>query len=185
MFDYYIAVTNRHLCKGDFLEQIEKITSYSLQAVILREKDLSPAEYESLAREVLEICRVNESTCILHTHVEVARRLQCPRIHLTLDDLRRWSGQLDDFSIVGASCHSLEEVLEARRLGARYVTLGNIFPTNCKKGLPGKGLPFLQSVCQAVRMPVYAIGGVNPANIAAILDAGAAGGCMMSGFMLL
>lgn len=185
MFDYYMAVTNRHLCRGDFLEQIEKITSYSLQSIILREKDLSPAAYEALARDVLEICRINEAVCTIHTHVEIARRLHCSRIHLPLSDLRKWSGQLTHFSAVGTSCHSLEEVLEAQRLGATYATLGNIFPTTCKPGLPGKGLDFLQKVCQSCDLPIYAIGGVNPGNIASVLDAGAVGGCMMSVFMLL
>ena len=44
-----IAVTNRHLCEGDFLRQVERVASLGVRAVILREKDLSPAEYTVLA----------------------------------------------------------------------------------------------------------------------------------------
>lgn len=55
-----------------------------------------------------------------------------------------------------------------------------IFDTDCKKGLPGRGLQFLEEVCGAVHPPVYAIGGITPENLLQALSAGAAEGCMMS-----
>ena len=50
------------------------------------------------------------------------------------------------FEEIGVSCHSLEDALEAQQLGATYLTAGHIFETDCKKGLPGRGLDFLTSV---------------------------------------
>lgn len=185
MFDYYLAITNRHLCRGDFLKQIEKITSYSLQAVILREKDLSDQSYEHLAEKVLDICRVNDATCILYDRVEIARKLNCQLIHMSMEGLRKWSGKLEDFHSVGASCFSLEEVLEAKALGANYVVLGNVFPDNYILTPPPQGIEFLKDACAKADIPIFALGGAKPARMPEILDAGAAGGCMVSGFMLL
>ena len=87
------------------------------------------------------------------------------------------------FRTLGASCHSVEDALLARKLGCTCLTAGHIFATACKPGLEPRGLEFLRAVCAAVDVPVYAIGGISPENIAAVREAGAAGACVMSGFM--
>ena len=87
----------------------------------------------------------------------------------------------DAFQILGASCHSLEEAVEAENLGCTYITAGHIYETDCKKGLPGRGIGFLKKICETVSVPVYAIGGIGAENIQEIKNAGAAGGCIMSG----
>ena len=58
-----------------------------------------------------------------------------------------------------------------------------MFLTDCKKGLPGRGLTFLQNICENVSIPVYAIGGISNENINDVRLTGAAGACIMSGFM--
>ena len=49
--------------------------------------------------------------------------------------------------------------------------------------MPGRGVEFLRNICEAVSIPVYAIGGINPENLCEVKKAGAAGGCIMSGVM--
>ncbi|MGN0572472.1 MAG: thiamine phosphate synthase, partial [Acutalibacteraceae bacterium] len=88
------------------------------------------------------------------------------------------------FSTLGASCHSVDDAIEAEKLGCTYITAGHVFNTDCKKGLPGRGTAFLKSVCDSVSIPVYAIGGICPENIAEIRSAGTAGACVMSGAMV-
>lgn len=92
---------------------------------------------------------------------------------------------VSDFHTVGTSIHSVSEAVEAEKLGASYLTAGHIYVTDCKKGLPPRGLPFLQHVCQAVQIPVYGIGGIkiDKAQLHELKNAGAAGGCVMSGMM--
>lgn len=169
-----ISVSNRRLC-GDFISRIKEITAHGTD-VILREKDLGENEYEALAREVM--C----DKIIMHTYIEAARRLCCPRIHLPMPLLR--SADISGFEAVGASVHSVREAEEAQALGADYVTAGHIFATDCKKGLPPRGTEFLHKVSQSVSIPVYAIGGINPSNAAEAINAGADGICVMSGLML-
>ena len=152
----------------------------------MREKDLSEEEYQALAEKVLTICQRQKMQCILHTYTNVARKLACNAIHLPMPILRTLSKEeRDAFQILGASCHSLEEAVEAENLGCTYITAGHIYETDCKKGLPGRGIEFLKKICETVSIPVYAIGGISMERLSQVMDAGAAGGCMMSGFMCL
>lgn len=179
-----ICITNRRLCKEDFLQRIEHIAKARPKAVVLREKDLPEKEYAILAKKVIHICQKYEVPCILHTFTDVAVTLNIKAIHMPLPLLRKMTAQeKKKFAIIGASCHSLEEANEAERLGCTYITAGHIFLTDCKKGLPGRGLPFLKEICQKVSVPVYAIGGISSENIEAVRRTGAAGACIMSGFM--
>ena len=179
-----LCVTNRALCGGDFLEQIGKIAQSGAGGIILREKDLSEGEYRSLAGKVMEICGQHGTPCILHSFAGGAASLGASAIHLPLPRLRELApAQRAAFRTVGASCHSLADAEEAEKLGCAYVTLGHIFPPDCKKGLPPRGLELLREVCAAVSVPVFAIGGISAENIAAVKEAGAAGACVMSGFM--
>ena len=187
-FEFYknvVAVTNRSLCERPFLEQIERVCACHPKALILREKDLPEEEYFLLAKDVLGICRQYQVSCILHTYVEAARKLGHPCIRLPLFLLEKYQGKLGDFQETGCSVHSVEDALKAQQLGATYVTAGHIYTTNCKKGLPPRGLEFLGEVCKAVTVPVYAIGGIHPGTdqLFQVMRNGAAGGCIMSDMM--
>lgn len=179
-----ICITNRKLCSNNFSDQIEMIASAHPKAIVLREKDLSEKEYEQLARQVMQICQKHGTQCILHSFSNVAIALGAVAVHMPLPLLQKMTPQeKSHFQIIGASCHSLEEAKEARDLGCTYITAGHIFLTDCKKGLPGRGLPFLEEICKTVRIPVYAIGGISSQNIESVRKTGAAGACIMSGFM--
>lgn len=187
-----IAVTNRKLCDGDFLDQIKKITDFGIRAIILREKDLSEAEYEELAAQVLEICQDTDTICILHNFPLVAERLGCDHMHLPLpvfhnyiEGIRKNDKINRENLYIGTSVHSVEQAKEAMTLGASYMTAGHIFSTQCKPGLAPRGIDFLKNICQTVQVPVFGIGGIHPDNMQQVLDAGAAGVCMMSEMMRL
>lgn len=183
MFDRVLAVTNRKLCHGDFLAQIERIAAAQPSGLVLREKDLSEAEYQALAAQVLPICAAYEVPCMLHRFDRVAHALGCTCIHLPLPYLAAHPQAAAGFGVVGVSVHSVSEAEQAVQCGATYLTAGHVFPTDCKKGVPARGLDFLRAVCQAVSIPVYAIGGITPGNTADCLSAGAAGVAVMSGVM--
>ena len=84
---------------------------------------------------------------------------------------------------IGTSIHSVEDAIFAESHGANYITAGHIFTTDCKKGLPGRGINWLKSICNAVSIPVYAIGGISDTNISMLSDCDIAGYCMMSASM--
>lgn len=179
-----ICVTNRALCREDFLTRIERLAKARPAAILLREKDLPETEYAELAGKVLCICKKCRALCILHNYTSVARELHHPALHLPLSVLRTLpETERINFQILGASCHSVADAKEAESLGCTYITAGHIFDTDCKKGLPGRGLEFLREVCASVSIPVYAIGGISPENLISVRAAGATGACIMSSAM--
>lgn len=182
MFDIF-CVTNRGLC-SDFLAKIENIAMAKPSGIILREKDLKEDEYESLGKQAIEICKKYDVTCILHSFVDVAIKLNSDAIHLPLPILRNMTDlQKSKFKIIGASCHSVDDALEAQNFGCTYITAGHIFATDCKKGLAPRGIDFLKEICSKVSIPVYAIGGIDSSNVGLVKNAGADGVCIMSGLM--
>lgn len=179
-----LCVTNRKLCREDFLVRIERIAACRPAGIILREKDLTAEEYRKLALQVTEICERHNVRCILHSFADVASELHADAIHLPLHILRCMSKEEKSrFFLIGASCHSVDDAINAEALGCAYVTAGHIFETDCKKGLPGRGLHFLREVCSDVQIPIYAIGGICPENISRVRAAGAVGACLMSSLM--
>lgn len=179
-----LCVTNRKLCREDFLTRVERIAACHPAGIILREKDMSPEEYETSAAAVMEICGRYDVKCILHSFSAIAMSLRAAAIHLPLHLLRELSQeQKAHFDVLGASCHSVDDALEAQAFGCTYITAGHVFETDCKKGLPGRGLEFLRNVCAAVDIPVYGIGGIYPHNIALVRSTGASGACLMSSLM--
>ncbi|MGN0461116.1 MAG: thiamine phosphate synthase [Ruminococcus sp.] len=180
-----LCITNRSLCKEDFLKRIEKIASANPKGIILREKDLTEKEYKDLATKVIEICNRYNTPCILHNFTKVALELNHPYIHLPLHILDNIPAKdRGKFKVLGASCHSADDAVRAEKLGCTYITAGHIFDTDCKKGLPGRGLDFLKNVCKSVEIPVYAIGGISSKNFPQVKSAGATGVCVMSGVMM-
>ena len=182
-----ICVTNRTLCRDDFLTRIDHIAKKGVaDAILLREKDLTEREYLELAEKVLSICKSHNRRCILHTYYKAAKELGCKEIHLPLPLLQkmREEGAKQWFTTVGTSVHSLKQANLAMHLQADYMTAGHIFETDCKKGLPGRGLFFLSKVVCKSEVPVYVSGGISADNAGQIMETGAAGVCIMSGFML-
>ena len=191
-FNRLICVTNRHLFddienaggQPSFLARLEQIAAAHPAGIVLREKDMEEGAYEVLARDVQRICRRHQVPFIAHTYAGVAAQLGADALHLPLPLLRRLreSGAALPAHL-GTSCHSLEDVREAERLGCSYLIAGHIYATTCKPGLPPRGLAFLREVTAAAELPVYAIGGITPARLREVLAAGAAGGCAMSSLM--
>lgn len=132
----YLCITNRKLCNEPLPQRIKKLNAcQEVEKIILREKDLSEQEYETLAEQCLEVCR---KPLVLHTYVNTAEKLGVGQIHLSMKDCRKYKGNLKK----GVSVHSVEEAKEAELLGASYLIAGHIFHTECKKGLPPRGCDF-------------------------------------------
>lgn len=180
-----LCVTNRHICPENILRRIERLVACDIQGIILREKDLPENEYEALARDALKLCQRQGVPLILHSFFDVAARLDISCVHFPMPVLSALEkNQRKLIRYKGASCHSLKDAQKAKMLGCSYITAGHIFDTECKAGIPGRGTDFLKQICAAADIPVYAIGGITPDNIKSVIDAGAAGACVMKGAMV-
>lgn len=186
-----IAVTDSASCPRPLAEQIErlaKLTKLRPQAVILRAKALDKAAYRTLALQAQQSCKVTGIPLILHSDWQLAHDLGISKLHLPLALLRQMPAcKRTHFTWLSTSVHSVGEAQEAQALGATVLIAGHIYTTQCKAGLAPRGLGFLQNVCSAVNLPVYAIGGISfDASQHAELQAnGARGACVMSAYMKL
>ena len=183
------AITNRRLIEGGilaFLSQVEKIAEAGPDGIILREKDMTVSNYRELARQCQEICGRWKTPFMINHFWQVARELGVKNIHLSMavfNELIEKEGDLQVWNRVGVSVHSQEEAAYAQSQGASYLIAGHIFPTDCKAGVPARGLDFLSQIVEKVTIPVFAIGGMNRENGQLALSTGAAGICLMSGLM--
>lgn len=186
-----IAVTDSATCPRPLAEQIErlaKLTELRPQAVILRAKALDKAAYRTPALQAQQSCEAAGIPLILHSDWQLARELGISMLHLPLAFLRQISEyERAYFTWLSTSVHSVGEAQEAQALGATVLIAGHIYTTQCKAGLAPRGLGFLQSVCSAVSLPVYAIGGIgfDAAQHAELKANGARGACVMSAYMRL
>lgn len=176
-----VAVTNRHLAGNDFFNRIDFLCRSSVKSIILREKDLPENEYFFLAQKVLAIGEKYGKKIILHNFAGVAEKLKCRYIHLPFSVFKEtFPEKADFFDERGTSVHSVKEALEAEKLGATYVTFGHVFSTECKKDLEPRGLNCLKEVCNSVKIPVFAIGGITEENLNSVFEYGADAACVMS-----
>lgn len=175
-----IFVTRRQSCGEDFLARIARLAAARPEAILLREKDLGLEDYENLARSCRDVCAAHGVALILHTHAAAARRLGVGVLHLPVTMLPPRRDSVPGIARIGCSVHSRDEAVRAEDWGADYLIAGHIFATDSKAGRPPRGVDFLADVCRSVSIPVFAIGGLTPERMPAILNAGAAGACVMS-----
>lgn len=167
--------------KEAYIEHLVKLTQ-KVNLIILREKNLDIEEYKNLAQNLLAVLE-NKERLILHTHIEIALQINLKKIHLPFNIFCENLSFLHKFGMIGVSVHSLEEAYFAEQNGADYIIAGHIFQTQCKKDLKPKGLDFLKNICENIKIPVYALGGITKENELDTIRAGALGACRMSDYM--
>lgn len=168
------------------LERIRIAAAAGVDWIQIREKDLQGRVLADLVEKALLAARSTagaRAKIIVNDRLDVAIATGADGVHLgheslPLADVVRWcrSGNAPNEFLVGVSCHSAQEAREAEAVGASYIFFGPVFDTPSKQqfGAP-QGIATLSEVCQAVRIPVLAIGGVNSVNAGACVRAGAEG----------
>jgi thiamine monophosphate synthase len=138
--------------------------------ILLRDRDLPPAERAALASELSVLVD------------EVGGRLTVagPQGHLGADE--PFPDRRPE--VIGRSCHTLADLVRAADEGADYAVISPVFETPSKPGYgPPLGLGRLADWCAAARLPVYALGGIDPARARPCREAGAAGVAVMGAVM--
>lgn len=181
------VITDRKQTLGRPLEEVvEAALKGGAKAFQLREKDLATRELCELAERLLHLTRPAGAVVLINDRVDVALAVGVQGVHLTQKSLppsvaRRLLGAP---RLLGVSCHSLDEALEAQEGGADFILLGPIFFTPSKAPYgPPLGLEILKQVRPYIHLPIFAIGGINTANRAEVLAAGADGVAVISAVM--
>lgn len=163
-------------------EQAEAALKGGVTCIQLREKGLEMQAFLEEAIALKELCKRYNTPLIINDNVEIALTCQADGIHVGQEDLSPSQVRqlVGNQMMIGVSAHSVAEALEAEKNGADYLGVGAMFATSTKTD--AKPLPFqtLQAICQAVSIPVVAIGGINKANILELSGSGADGVALVS-----
>jgi thiamine-phosphate pyrophosphorylase len=149
--------------------------------VQLRLKAAPTHEMVEHGRAIRSLCARHGVTFVVNDDVEAALQLGADGVHLGRSD--DGVERARDFGLVlGLSASSVEEAQDAERRGAAYVGAGPVWETPSKADAdPAIGLGGLAAICEAVSIPVVAIGGVDASNAADCIRAGAGGVAVIRG----
>jgi thiamine-phosphate pyrophosphorylase len=172
------AVVARRLCAG------------GSDLIQLRAKSASTAEVRRLAKNILPILRDADVGFVINDHYEIARELGADLCHMGQEDFKaarvataaELPGQ-PDAPGVGLSTHSSEQALRAMAAGPAYIAVGPIYATSTKPDAKPVTLNYARWAAGHVNIPWFAIGGINLANVDAVVAAGAHRICVVSAIL--
>ncbi len=148
-----------------------------IDSVQLRDRGASAGELCVLARDAAAVCSGARKGIFINDRADVARAAGASGAHLGSDGIPIEAARavLDGWQQVGVSVHSVGEAVAAANGGADYLLFGHVYATVSHPGRPGRGLPALRAVVEAVDIPVLAIGGIDPARVREVMAMGCAG----------
>ena len=178
------VVTDAGLSRGrGHIDVVSAAIMGGATMIQLREKAATTTSFVEFGQELLAVTREAGVTLIVNDRVDVALAVGADGVHVGQDDMpaamaRRLIGSS---MILGISATTLEEALRGERDGADYLGVGPIFPSGTKTDAgPAMGIGGLSAIANRVRIPIVAIGGVGPDNVASMIAAGAAGVAVVS-----
>lgn len=170
-------ITDRRLVK-DLAASVQASLREGIDYVQIREKDLSARELTGLVRAVMALENPHQARIIVNTRMDVALACGAHGLHLPGDSIAvdEWRRIAPAGFVIGVSCHTVEELRRAEGEGADYAVYGPVFaPLSKAATTTPLGLDGLAAGCGAVRMPVFALGGIQREHLRACEEAGAAG----------
>ncbi|MDQ6982136.1 MAG: thiamine phosphate synthase [Mariprofundus sp.] len=180
-----ITATDRH--PGEpFFKAVEQALLGGVDAVLVREKQLTSASLLALASRLRQMTYDNHARLIIHSQADIAVAVDADGIHLssaeiqTIPAARQWLA--DANKTVSVSCHNADELMQASVYDADYAMLSPVFATASHPGTPYLGLDGFHALASAATLPIIALGGIGTDNckrlqgmqvavIGAILDA--------------
>ena len=180
------AVTDRHWLKGRSLkEDVESALKGGASFIQLREKEDMALDHDAYLQEALEIgrlCRSYGVPFVLDDEVDLAIEADADGVHVGQEDMEAGMvrEKLGKEKILGVSVQTVEEAILAKERGADYLGVGAVFPTGSKKDAVDVSFETLQAICEAVDLPVVAIGGISRENVMELKDSGIAGIAVIS-----
>lgn len=161
------AVTDRAwLGDNDLAAQVEAAISGGVTFVQLREKNLSQDAFLAEALRIAPVCARHRVPFVINDNVEVALHCGADGVHVGQEDMRARDVRalLGPDKILGVSAGTVEQALAAQAAGADYLGVGAVFPTSTKPDAGGVSRETLRAICDAVSIPVVAIGGISAGN---------------------
>lgn len=177
------AVSDRAwIGKQNLYEQVESALKGGATCVQLREKNLDEELFLEEAIKIKSLCKKYGIPFLVNDNVDIAIKCEADGVHVGQEDtaVSKVRKLVGDKMIIGVSVQNINEALESIKNGADYLGVGAMFSTSTK--LDANVIPFenLKSICNAVNIPVVAIGGIGKNNIMKLAGSGADGVALVS-----
>ena len=179
-------VTDEKACLGkDFYACIEEAIKGGAGIVQLREKNISTKDLYEKALKVKEICKNYGALFIINDRLDIAQAVGADGVHLGQSDMPIEEARkiLKDKFLIGATARNIEEAKKVELSGADYIGSGAIFGTNTKDNAKKLEMEELKKIVASVKIPVFAIGGININNVDGLKNIGLQGICAVSGIL--
>ena len=177
------AVTDRSWLGGETLaSQVERAVKGGAAFVQLREKELDKEHFLEEAVEIRELCRKFQVPFVVNDDVEIAVKSGADGVHVGQNDMEAGDvrTKLGPDKIIGVSAQTVEQAVLAEERGADYLGVGAVFPTGSKEDACEVSHETLRAICEAVDIPVIAIGGINADNLRELSGSGICGIAVIS-----
>lgn len=177
------AVTDRAWLNGRTLyEQVEEALQGGATFIQLREKDLDQEHFLQEAIELKELCKRYHVPFVINDNVEIAAKMDADGVHVGQSDMEAGDvrAKLGPDKILGVSAQTVEQALLAEKRGADYLGVGAVFTTGSKDDADDVSHETLKAICEAVSIPVIAIGGIGAKNVMQLKGTGICGIAVIS-----
>ncbi|MCQ4774688.1 thiamine phosphate synthase [Lachnospiraceae bacterium OF09-6] len=177
------AVTDRHWLNGRTLYSVVKESlDGGVTFLQLREKELDEVHFLEEAKELQQLCREYQVPFIVNDNVDIAISMDADGVHVGQSDMEAGDvrAKLGPDKIIGVSAQTVEQAVLAEKHGADYLGVGAVFPTGSKDDADDVSYETLKAICEAVSIPVIAIGGITQENVKELAGSGICGIAVIS-----
>ena len=177
------AVTDRSwVGKQTLYQQVESALKGGVTCVQLREKELDEAAFLQEAVEIHALCQRYGVPFFINDNVDIALQCHAEGVHVGQEDMAaaQVRARVGDGMMIGVSVHNVAEALEAVKNGADCLGVGAVFATHTKTDVSQMSPETLREICDAVDIPVVAIGGIYKDNILQLKGSGVDGVALVS-----
>lgn len=177
------AVTDRMWTgKQTLMEQVEDALKGGVTCVQLREKELDDVTFLEEAMEMKTLCAKYGVPFIINDNVDIAVKCGADGIHVGQSDMETGNVRalVGENMLIGVSAQTVEQALAAQNAGADYLGVGAMFNTTTKLDASEVSFETLKEICNAVTIPVVAIGGISKENILQLSGTGVDGVALVS-----
>jgi 8-oxo-dGTP diphosphatase len=162
------------LGEEEFLARARVALDAGLKLIQLREKSFAPERLRALADKLLAASAPYSARVLLNGDANTARELGCAGVHWSAASLLAARSRPDDM-LCAASTHDAAELTQAAKLGVDFVVLGPVFETPTHPNARPLGWQRFAELAAGSPMPVYALGGLSPADLDIAIGNGAHG----------
>ena len=177
------AVTDRHWLDGRTLyEVVKESLDGGATFIQLREKELDNEHFLEEAKQLKELCAEYKVPFVINDNVDIAIAMDADGVHVGQSDMETGDvrAKLGTDKIIGVSAHTVEQAILAEKRGADYLGVGAVFPTGSKDDADDVSHETLKAICEAVNIPVIAIGGITVDNTPQLAGTGICGIAVIS-----